>query len=440
MNEYEKALHYSCINQFSKEYKKDVLDIEHLISDGKIHVPKVTYTDGASNDEENFFGWKFKKNEVVYLVPHTNSKGEKIELKEILPIIPTKTIEVGYQSKAYTMVKKYSTVKFKSEKVYNLRKIVDILSSIEHTNPDHKKLSTMMALSSLLDRANYRYCTPPGFGKDSVVDILGNLIGGCGTLENPTVAKLEHEAANKSWLAINEIVDIKSEQWQDIEQFLLASGAFKPTINKRSRASSGVGEEIDISDFSISIMYNDITDYPKRKQKKYFDLVAKSAIIDRFPAFRFHGRIIAKFEEMKDTEIPTIVRGNWEFYKGLVYSLTYYKNNLNAEWHGYDTGKLLSIPYRWKANINKLLKIVDVYSNSQEEFNGWISVINDSIIDYRSMLNYNSFLESLSQSLSPKEYIDFTEKLKKKETFTDCIREIDKKLKSEENEGLNNYW
>jgi hypothetical protein len=243
----------------------------------------------------------------------------------------------------------------------------------------------------MFDRDNFRVSTPAGFGKDSVVDILGNLIGSACTVENPTLAKLEYLTANK-WLCVNEVIDIANDEWKKIEQFLLATGAFKPEISKHSRAYGNTGEILDIAKLSLSLLYNDIDCYPDHK--KYFDFVSKNAVKDRFPALRLHGVIQEDFNVAKNTDKTEYVKQNYDAYRQLIYNFVYWKANYTKQMHGYTADMLKSgLAERWKINIGRLLKIIDAYCDTQEEFNSWIVTLNNSIQDYQDMLKFPAVAE-----------------------------------------------
>jgi len=380
----KELLYYDNIAEFNTQYYKDLLTINNLVP-GKIEIKKMNLPDGQSDDEYNFRGWELRKADIRYLVSDTLA-GKQVQIKDLLPIQPAHPIELGSKGLVFSHVKKPITAKFKSEQSMTFRELVNILSSFEHTNEIHQKLNWLMAIASLLLRFNYRLSTPPGFGKDSTVDILGNLMGGCGTIESPTLAKVEERANVLKWLAVNEVIDIRGEEWRVIEQFLLASGAHKPSITKHSRAHGGVGEVIDISKLSLSLLYNDITEYPK--PEKYVDFVTKGAVLDRFPAMRFYGVLTEDFNKGTHTNNKQLVKTNLDKYKEIIYNLTYYKKNIQASMHDYDTSKLIKMPSRWKINIGRLLMVINVYSDTQDEFNSFINEINNSIEDYQAMLIY----------------------------------------------------
>lgn len=391
----KEMLYYDCISEFKRQFYKDALTKDNLVPQ-KIEIKRMNLADGTPDEEYNFRGWELVKDDIKYLVSDTIGT-KQIQIKDILPIKPSKINEVGAKGLVYSHIKKPITLKFREQQTLTMKELIDFLSSLEHSNPTHQKLNWFKGLTSLFYRYNDRTSTPPGFGKDSTVDILGNLIGRCGTIESPTLAKLEERSTILKWLAVNEVIDIEKGQWRIIEQYLLATGAHKPEITKHSRGYGGVGEIIDLSDLSLSLMYNDITNYPDKS--KYFDYISKTAITDRFPAFRLWGTFKENFNTMHGENIQEFIAEHLDDYKEIIYNITYYQNHLNELLHGYDRTTLIKMSDRWATNLGRLLNVIDVYCDSQEEFDGWIEIINNSIIDYKAMLSYCDMLELFKQKL-----------------------------------------
>ena len=418
-------LHYDCLDTFKHEYFKHLLTREHL-QDGQVKIDKMSLPDGSADDEANFWGYVLNKNGKKYLLS-AHQDGKDIDINKLLPILPDKVTKVASKGVVYYHIHSYKPARFKVEKKMSFRTLVDKLSAPDHSSPEHQKLMWFIGLASLLERVNFRMATPPGFGKDSVVETLGCLFGSCATVENPTIAKLEFMTTYK-WLAVNEVVDIKKDNWTNIEHFLLATGAHKPEVTKHSRATSGVKEVLNIKDFSISLMYNDIDEYKGKTVTKYFDAVTKGAVLDRFPAFRFHGRLTQDFNSVNSIDIPKYVKENQNAYKDLIYTLSYYKENLFSELKGFKSDGLSKVPERWLNNIQRMLRMVDLYCTTQEEYNEWIKVINDSLADYEAMLLYPDYLDRLMKKLTNIEYDVAFRELKKIPTFMERNRKILKVL------------
>lgn len=396
-------LHYDNISTFKQERFKDLLTIEHLIP-GEISTNKLTFTDGTEKKNANFWGWKFEKNGKKYLLASRrdvrDSTGkiisvEEIKIDDLLPIVAEDLQKVSIRGEVYYKINKVSSAKFKSIKCMSFKELIDTFCSIKHSNPTHQHLYWFLAMASMMDRCNFRVATPPAFGKDSGVYLLGSLVGSAATIENPTLAKLEWMTMYK-WLVVSEIIDISKPEWKIIEQFLMATGAHKSEVTKHSRAMlSGTKDILNLKNFSLSLIYNDITDYPDPKD--YIDFISKKATLDRFPAFRLYGTYLEDFNTVT-MDNNKFVKENFDKYMELIYTYTYFKDNILKELKRFNADKLIELPQRHKTNIKRLLMMIDLYSDSQEEFDKWIEVINESITDYKNMLDYPELMKKLSST------------------------------------------
>ena len=321
-------LHYDCLSKFDEVYNEGLLTKNHIVEAEK-YVKDVRIKGDPDPWLVDDVCTILHKDGKRYLMPSTIIDSLPIKIKGS-PII------YSYKDDVYRYLDPKSNIismPSKAEMKMSFRAFADYLSSFEHTGSERGdfKLYIFMILAQMYNRVNFRISTTAGFGKDSIVEIMGALFGDAHTIENPTIAKLEKMTFVKL-LAVNEVIDIKGEAWRDIEQFLLATGALKNKVLKRSRASAGVGEELDISKFSITLMYNDIDHYSPKT--KYFDKITKKAVKDRFPSFRLCGRLTQDFNEVNSMNKRTIVMDNYNFYTDLVHTFTYFKKNFyNNEVH-----------------------------------------------------------------------------------------------------------
>jgi len=385
----KRMLYYGCLSAFNKIYYKDLLTKAHYT--GKhVKLDKIHYPNGAEEERANFWGYVFIKDGISYLVSAFDSDGEEVYVPALLPILPSNIQKVAHQGSVYTKVEEWHPAKFKQINVYGFKQLIKNLSSLQHSNHQLQVLNCIIDVAQMIDRINIRKCSPPSFGKDSTVDILGNLMGNAATIENPTIAKLEYMTFYKL-LAINEAVDIAPAEWRHIEQFLLATGAFKPEVTKHSRATKGVQEVLKVDQLSLTVMYNDIDCY--KTGDEYIDFIAKKAVKDRFPPVRFHGTYTEDFNVMKTLDFDVFVKEHMQDYKDMIYTFEYYKVNWRKHVHGFTVNETLSKfmdskPDRWKQNIYSIVKFIDVFSVSQEEFNMWCNLLKGAMQDYEDMLSY----------------------------------------------------
>lgn len=390
MNNDDMLLHYDCLAKFEESYFQDLLTQLHIV-DHERHIKEVNEKGNDSKVLIDDFCTLLEKGNKKYMMPS--------KYVNILPIqVKGTPNKYSLKGEVYHFLEpaNVQSARFKPEKKMSFKELVDTLTPLKHTNPEHYRLLGMINLSQMIDRANIRIATPAGFGKDSTVDIMGHLFGEAHTIENPTIAKLEMMTYAKL-LAVNEVVDISGSEWRNIEQFLLATGAFKNKVTKRSRGYGGVGEILDTSKLSLSLMYNDITHYPEGT--KYFDEVTKSAVKDRFPPLRLHGTFCHDFNKISEINIQEYVKQRINKYVDIIRSFYYYKENLFNELHYYDLPPMGGLPERWKTNIGRILKVIDAYSVDQEEFNRWAATLFQSIDDYRDMLRFPGNVLLLAEKL-----------------------------------------
>jgi hypothetical protein len=420
-------LHYDCLAEFKRQIYKEVLTRDNLVS-GQIKIDKLSFEDGSTDDEANFWGYILEKDGVKYLLSCRNaSTNQEIDIKYMFPLIPRNLLKVAYKGQAYYQIQKPIVARWKPQKSMEFKDLIKSLTPFQHSNPKHQTIMAFISLASMMDKINIRVSSPASFGKDSMVDTLGHLFGNAATLENPTLAKLEFMTTYK-WLAVNEVIDIGKAEWRIIEQFLLSAGAHKPEITKHSRAvAGGVKEILDISQFSLALLYNDIDHYPEFE--KYFDFVTKKAVLNRFPALRLHGVLQADFNKIKDINVPKYVSENIDLYKEIIYNFEYYKQNFYSLLKGFNHDKLKPMPERWKVNMGRVLKIVDLYCDTQEEFDSWVKEINKCMIDYSEMMKYPE-LRNKNPELDVSEL----------NTFIDKNETLKKGRKPIKDTGLSSFW
>ena len=301
---------YSVISAYNELYNSKALQKKHLIADlifiEKVKTPKKVVL-------LNSFFYVLKKDSERYLLHKTGVKDLPLEIKE--------SEEVAYRGNGYTLIKKAVPYRVKRIHKYKFRHLVDKFAVFKHTDPLDFLLYKICCFAAYLSRCNFRCSSEPGFGKDSILNILDGLCGDVAIVQRPTIAKLEYLSLNKV-LACNEMGNLKNEEMDEMNHYLLATGAHANKYTKRSRASRSYDtpEEYDISTLSLIIMYNDLKCY--RNQEKYFDAVFDKQVRDRFMPFRFKGRIVEEFFEVSNS--LKIAEQNEPLFLDFIHSIEYY--------------------------------------------------------------------------------------------------------------------
>ena len=409
-------LNYDLLAAFKDSFYANLL-FEGNISQ-EIQFQKLVLPDGTADENANFWGLLIEQEGKSYLLSEFDKQGQKIpDLKLEFPIKVLETEKVANGKDVYYNIIDYQSFKIRPEDKMGVRGLVDRLSSISNSNPRLQKLNWFVALTSYIDRAYFRVCSNPGFGKDSAVEILNSLVGDCSTLENPSLAKFEERAYSQRYLAFNEIITISPSNWKDIEIFLLAVAANKPRITKRTNSFGKIGQEIDVSKFSLSLTYNDITNYPG-DEIKYFDSRSTDQLQDRFLPLRLNGRFTENFDNVTDVNVEEWVVDKTDTYLEMIRTLLFYRDNLAKHQSRYEIRGLVPLSQRWKLSAKKLLRIIDAYCETQEEFDSWVMTLNGSIKDYLDMIDYVPMFEKLEKKIGVAAMSAHSLKMSDMDTFT----------------------
>jgi hypothetical protein len=345
----EYALHNDCLSEFNNRLYEGIFTEENIVSTKK----------SVSWGDEKFYGYFMEKGKEKFfaLDEHVNQLPFKVE----------QMVERDYKTDVFNVILKVKPIQIPATKNLSFKELVDIMPAFKHSNPQHFVLYKICAITGYVDRVNFRVSTEPGFGKDSVVSIMAHLVDSSANLYGATMAKLEYVLKNKM-IILNELGNLKGEEKINIQEFLLAVGAYFNTYTKRSRKTESTQEQYDISKLSLILFYNLPAHYTAKGQE-YFDQMFTSAVVNRFIPFVFDGRLTTSFERLID--VSKIVTENENTYKNIIATLNYYRQNPLVDIkYEVDTSeiKFPKTLMRYDRSFNILLKYIGEYSQSQEEF------------------------------------------------------------------------
>ena len=366
----EFIFHYDVIGEFNARLMKDIFSLDNLTTKKK----------AISIAGQKLYGYYLEKNQRMYFCPD--------DVFEDLPFRVINSMEVDYRGDVFEIIQEVEPITIPSEKRMSYRELVDWFTTTQHTNNLHQLLYAIAVTSGWCDRHNTRISTEAGFGKDSVVNNVSYLVDTTANVYGATFAKLEYNLKNQ-FLVLNEMGNLKSEDKANMQEFLLATGAYSNTYNKRTRKSGGTQEQYDISKTSIMIIYN-LPDYYRGKAQEYFDQMFTKAVIDRFIPFVFEGRITTKYQNLLD---PVEVLDKYEdTIKDIVATLQHFKENKVTEIK-FDIPEHINFKnkygeklQRYERSFNILLKYVSEYANDQEEFNGLVNELFKCYEKYETLL------------------------------------------------------
>jgi hypothetical protein len=372
---------YKVLSKFNDIFYKDLLQKKHVL-DGEKFIKTVNTPESTESDEQNLnnFFFVLQKGHNKYLL--------QSEYINELPIFVKDFDRVGYKGEGYNLIKSYETARFKPERQHSFRELIDNLATISHDTTKHFTLWKIICMTSYIDRINIRVSSQPSFGKDSVMDLLNDLVSSVAVVQKPTIAKLEYLSMNKI-LMVNELMNLSKQEYRDIEQYLLSVGAFKNNYTKRSRAQSEGREEYDISKLSLVLAYNNVEDYPDGSTE-YFDRVQTNQVKERFLPLKFGGVITERFLDIPDAE--KIAMENKGFFISMARSIRYYEENWRKELKAYPEINF-GLLGRWKRNFETISHFINLYSESEEEYKDLMMELYKCHTDYLGMVRNGSRFE-----------------------------------------------
>lgn len=351
----EMAFHYDCIQQFNDKLYSDILTVENIRSKQK----------AIKIDGYKYYGYYMEKGKDMYFMCAVHY--------DELPFRILEEKVVDYKGDVLRFIITPETINIPAEKRMSFREMIDAAPNFNHSNPTHFKLFKIIAWLSRIDRVNARISTQAGFGKDSVVNIIQDLVDSTLNIYGATFAKLEYSLINKL-IVLNELGNLKPEEKMIMQEFLLAVGAYSNSYTKRTRKTSTTQEQYDISKLSLLVLYN-LPSYYTGKAQEYFDQIFTKAVIDRFIPFVFDGRITTSFDKIIDTK--KTMEDNEGLYKDVIATSGYYQKNPVNEIKYIIPEEINFFPKRstkkdelerYKRSFMVIAKYVGEYSTTQEEF------------------------------------------------------------------------
>jgi len=357
------------------------------------------FTVGNITSKEQLYDFKNEGKHIGYrLEKASDRKVYFIKSKDVdkLPLKITKTIRDSFRTDVLHLVKGVKTVNIPSSKDASFRNIIEWLCNFKHTNPLHWKLYKIIGVVSAIDRINYRVITNAGFGKDSVVDAITELVNQTANIYGATFAKLEYNLKN-NFLFFNEMGNLSKDDKFNMQSFLLDSGAYRNKYMKRSRKSNGTKEVYDVSNTTIGIASNPLSYYRSKKQQSFIDMFTQ-AVINRFLPFRFEGELTHEFETNFNAD--NVVSKNKNFYKKIISTLNWYRDNNmiidGVDWHYNPTRDFGRAGSRYSRTYNVLSKYISLYAESKEEYKQLVDelyksykrALKEDAKDYGDEINY----------------------------------------------------
>jgi len=370
INKDEFLFHNLVVAEFSRKLLDSVFTEDNIVSKKKAILIK-------GDKPQKIYGYYMEKNKKSYFLID--------ELVDKLPFKITKSVETDYKGDVFDMITHVFPITIPAEQRMSFRELVLNTPSFTHTNPKHYLLYKILSLAAYVDRLNARISTEAGFGKDSTIDIIKQLVNSTSNIYGATFAKLEYNLTNRL-LCLNEMGNLKTDEKFNMQEYLLAVGAYRNYYEKRTRKTNTTQETYDVSDTSLLILYN-LPEYYRDKAQEYFDQMFTPAVIDRFIPFVFDGRLATKFQDLLDPY--EVLDTHEDKIKDIIATLEFYKVNKLTELK-YEIPEEIDFgnKERYDRTFCILAKYVAEFSESEEEFKDLILEL------YKCYKNYDTLIET----------------------------------------------
>lgn len=371
--------HYDVLTAFHADYYKDLITQDHLGDETVIKV----------NEEQSFI-FPVKYRGKLYAIP-----SEIVEKKK-MPIKIMESEKLAYRSNVYHYVTKYASARIKPMKNLKFRTLIDTIGGFEHSNTDHFTLYKIACMMLYLRKGFARFVSEAAFGKNSVPTILKILMTDIAIINPRSTAAMEHKLLS-SLLALDELTNLEKNQRDLMQEALLRIGDWSPSYEKGTRGSTkyGTKDEYNIGNLSVIIMYNILSYYQDiGQQEKYFDNIFQHAVKDRFLPLYLKGVIdTTQFKDIKDTK--KVAKQLKNEIISIIRTIKYYNNNLENDLKDYKLYKdyRLSKSGRVDKTFQVICKGINLYANSEEEYNILVEQLYQMYLEYQDMLKVDEVEE-----------------------------------------------
>jgi len=345
--------HNDALQNFNDTLFTDILTLENLTSKKK----------AIKVGDAKCYGYFLEKNGESYFVQ--DFADEEKSVLDTMPIRVIDKTETDYNKNVFYFINNYESVKIPCVQKMDFRQLTDTISNFSHTNATHFKLYKIISIVGYVDRINYRVIAERGFGKDCCVNNVRDLVGGVANIYGATMAKLEYSLKHKQ-LIFNEMGNLKADDKYNMQQFLLAIGAYFNKYMKRSRATEDTQEEYDISKTSLGILYNPPMYYVEKGQE-FFDNMFTAAVNNRFIPFYLEGTLNESFDAQFD--VNQVVKDNLDLYKDIISTILYFKGTaVTNKYTIPDDITFDDTKKRFERSFLKIADYISEYAQDEEEY------------------------------------------------------------------------
>lgn len=317
---------------------------------------------------------------------------EKEYFKE-LPIRVNKDEEMFYKDSARCksiILRPLDITPFriKPEKCWDDNKeFIDLIAPFSHSKPLYWTLNKLVAVSSYVGKTFCGICSLSEFGKSSIYLILDAITKKCPVFQPRSVPGVLAQITGIGNMIFDEVHDAPGDVKSCMENFSLQVAGNSPVYINGAMKSKNTKAKYDVGGQSITFLFNVFSNYSNPDKQFWNNIWAnRKAMESRFLGLKFEGKLLEDFD--KNFNIPKIAEDNKLFYIRIAKHLLYLKQLKlsNSYVRKYTNKNTIVLKGRHKIIYDEITWMIDLYAQTQEEYNQLIIVLNESITSYQQMI------------------------------------------------------
>lgn len=296
--------------------------------------------------------------------------------------------ECKYNEDLIFMPTKPIPFKILPQLMMGVRDMIDEFVPFKHTNPDHWMLMKFLAIMGYVGRTYTCQSTNPGFGKSSCYDVLHYITDKNPVFQPRSVPGVLNNLNTSGNIVFDEVHKCKKEVRDIMENMSLLIGGGKSMYINGALKSANTKSKYNCALQSMTFIYNTLDCY--QDSEDFFDSGKiwsnPKAMDDRFLKFKLDGVFDEEFN--KNFDIIKTAKTNKMFYINFAKTLLYLQELkvTNGYQRKYVNNGVLQLKGRRGIVYKEISWLIDMYCETQSEYDDWIKVMDYSIISYREMI------------------------------------------------------
>ena len=324
---------------------------------------------------------RFEKGDDIYIVLD--------EYIEQLPFNVAESAE-GYLTESDKTLLKIVTlpksVRIKQVQGLPFKEFILLFNHLQHDNEQVRLFLNMLAFSMYWKPIKMAISGKRGAMKNANLHIYRQIFRDLVVVKTPSKANFQRMIHYYKKIIIDEVTSSTDKSFvRLIEGIVLSLGDGSPELEKDTLAKTKNMQTMDIDETSLLFTFNTLQEIKQGSDNNpFFDELWRNlpAVKDRIPCIKLpEGKVRTVFKTVSKREAKKRADKNFTKMKTWADTASYYSLNLEKELHGWKI-KELYLTERHRASIEGLLDVMDAYSDTQAEFNGWMDFLNKAIVDY----------------------------------------------------------